>query len=101
LTPLSMSNGAPDLRKPGLTRSAVTDQPPPDDASISGTEEEQAADDEKVLVALASHSPQTFEELAMNTSIEPAWVGLAVGRLQRSGRVRLRVQDGTEYVLLK
>jgi DNA-binding transcriptional regulator LsrR (DeoR family) len=79
----------------------VTDEPPRDpDLPVFGTEEEKAADDQAIIAALTSMSPQTIDELAANTSIERAWVGLAVGRLQRTGRIKVRVEDGTEYVLL-
>jgi hypothetical protein len=80
----------------------VSDQPPSDDDfPILGTPEEQATDDEKVLQALRLVSPQTSEELAGNTELEPAMVGLAIGRLARSGGVRIRPQAGADYVLLE
>lgn len=78
----------------------MTDQPPGGDLSALGTPEEQATDDEKVLEALRLVSPQTSEDLAGNTELEPTMVGLAIGRLARSGGVRIKPQAGAEYVLL-
>lgn len=78
----------------------MTDKPVDDEGSILGAEDEQAAD-EKVLEALRLVSPQTSEELAGNTKLEPAMVGLAIGRLARSGGVRIRPQAGADYVLLE
>jgi len=43
---------------------------------------------------------QTFEELAGNTSIDPGYVRLAVGRLAGQGLVDVNLRDGTEYVTL-
>ena len=79
----------------------MSDQPPSDDDfPILGTPEEQATDDEKVLQALRLVSPQTSEELAGNTELEPAMVGLAIGRLAGQGLVDVNLRDGTEYVTL-
>jgi hypothetical protein len=78
----------------------MTDQPPDGDLAALGTPEEQATDDEKVLEALRLVSPQTSEDLAGNTELEPTMVGLAIGRLARSGGVRIKPQAGAEYVLL-
>jgi hypothetical protein len=44
---------------------------------------------------------QTFDELAGNTSLEPARVRLAVRRLTGKGLVSVRLREGTEYVSLQ
>ena len=78
----------------------MTDQPPPDEPSIFGTPEERAADEAEILAALRLMPTQTFKELAGNTSIDPGYVRLAVGRLAGQGLVDVNLRDGTEYVTL-